>query len=124
MRIDVQDLAESLRFYCEILQFKVIVRYDTPTHTIVQVSPTGKSPGLELWWEPNRVVRPDPLLHVAFGVDDLIAVIERLRGLGVQVARDPFTIGDEFLAFVRDPNGLLIELTEIGERMAAAIGPS
>ena len=53
LKIDVTDLDRSIAFYCGKLGFAQIVRYDRPDGvTIVQVSPAGQPPGLELWHEP------------------------------------------------------------------------
>jgi lactoylglutathione lyase len=111
-KLDVRDLARSERFYRDLLGLKEIVRYELPDRVIVQLSPTGRSPGVELWFEPDRVVAPATEIHIAFDVDDTRGWIARLRDAGVPVAQEPFEIGDEIIAFVRDPDGYLVELNQ------------
>jgi lactoylglutathione lyase len=53
--------------------------------------------------------------HLALEVDDdLPAVIERLRGLGVKILKEPKKSpgGTRWIAFVEDPNGIPVELLE------------
>jgi len=111
VKLDVGDLDRSLAFYTGDLRWKVIVSYDRSDGVrIVQVSPTGAPPGIELWYEPPLGRSADDRLHIAIGVEDVARAVERLRGLGVRIDREPFTIGNETIAFIRDPDGYLIEL--------------
>lgn len=122
VKLDVRDLDRSLAFYRGLLGFSEIVRYDRADGvTIVQVSPTGRPPGIELWREAGfggpASAAENPLgerLHVALGVSDVPAVVARLRAAGVAVEREPFRIGHETIAFVRDPDGWLLELNDDG----------
>jgi catechol 2,3-dioxygenase-like lactoylglutathione lyase family enzyme len=107
VKLDVSDLDRSLEFYCEILGMHPIVRYDRDDGVIiVQVSPSGQPPGVELWWEPPYMPLRNERLHFAFDV------VNALRAAGVEIVREPFRIGSETIAFVRDPDGYLIELNE------------
>ena len=115
-KLDVADLDQSLMFYGGTLGFKQIVRYDrTDGITIVQMSPDGMSPGVELWFEPPFKPAPDDRFHIALQVKALTDFVVKLRSLDVEIVRPPFRIGHECIAFIRDPNGYLIELNEIVE---------
>jgi lactoylglutathione lyase len=50
--------------------------------------------------------------HIAIGVDDLDATLERLNQQGIEPERPPYQVreGGSFIAFVRDPDGYRIEL--------------
>ena len=111
-KLDVADLARSEHFYAGVLGLVEVVRYQIPGGTILQLSPTGRSPGVELWYEASRPVAEATECHIAFDVDDTRAWIERLRSEGVDIAREPFDVGDETIAFVRDPDGYLVELNQ------------
>ena len=52
--------------------------------------------------------------HVAIGVDDLDATLERLKEQGIEPERPPYSVreGGSLLCFVRDPDGYRIELIE------------
>jgi lactoylglutathione lyase len=113
VKIDVSDLKRSLEFYAGCLGLKEIVRYDRSDGVvIVQLSPTGAPPGLELWYEPPHRAAPNERFHVAFGVQDVDAAIRFLDLQGVVVVQTPFRIGHEIIAFVRDPDGYLVELNQ------------
>lgn len=119
VKLDVQDLERSLDFYCGKLRLRQIVRYDLPGGgVIVQVSPTGQPPGIELWYERPFKGFDNDRLHVAFEVEDVEAEVRELRGRGVRVEQEPFRKGHEVIAFLRDPDGYLIELNEDTSRPA------
>jgi catechol 2,3-dioxygenase-like lactoylglutathione lyase family enzyme len=116
VKLDVADIDRSLAFYVGKLQWKIIVRYDRPDGVIiVQVSPTGAPPGIELWQETPFARLSDDRLHIAIGVDDVDQAIERLRKLGARIEREPFTMGKETIGFIRDPDNYLIELNSMLE---------
>ena len=52
--------------------------------------------------------------HIAIGVEDLDATLERLKGQGIEPERAPYTVrkGGSRLCFVRDPDDYRIELIE------------
>jgi lactoylglutathione lyase len=112
-KLDVADLERSEAFYRGLLGLREVVRYPIPAGTILQLSPDGKPPGVELWHDRDTPPDPPTRLHVAFAVDDTRAWVEHLRASGVRVEQEPFTVGHEVIAFVRDPDGYLIELNEV-----------
>jgi lactoylglutathione lyase len=111
-KLAVSDIESSLNFYCGLLGCRPIVDYALRAGRIVQVSPTGRSPGVELWWEAAVLPAASDTSHIAFAVDDTRGLVHRLRAAGVPIDREPFTIEDEVIAFVRDPDGHLVELNE------------
>lgn len=111
-KLDVRDLAASEAFYRDLLGLEELVRYTTDKGFIVQYSPGGAGAGVELWFERDREVAEATEIHVAFAVDDTRSWVEFLRQRGVEVAEEPFEIGGEVIAFVRDPDGYLVELNQ------------
>ncbi|MEP7315584.1 MAG: VOC family protein [Sphingomicrobium sp.] len=55
--------------------------------------------------------------HLAYRVDDIYALCQRLMDGGVTINRPP---RDGHMAFVRSPDGISIELLQKGERLAPA----
>lgn len=57
----------------------------------------------------------DYLGHLAFIVGDVDTVVEELRNKGVEIVREPFNFSEtgleERLAFVKDPDSILLELS-------------
>jgi lactoylglutathione lyase len=54
--------------------------------------------------------------HIAVGVDDLDATLERLKEQGIEAEREPYRVreGGSRLTFVRDPDGYKIEAVHHG----------
>ena len=54
--------------------------------------------------------------HIAVGVDDLDATLERLGQQGIEPEKPPYSVreGGSRLCFVRDPDGYRIELIDRG----------
>lgn len=116
--IRVKDLEKSIRFYKEALGFNVILKGRMKTHegTYVQMrTPTGKQI-LELNHYPKTskfyedYVNGCELDHLGFYVSDVRGQYERLIRLGCEPAVQPFNQGSWVLAFVKDPNGIWLEL--------------
>lgn len=74
----------------------------------------GSAIELTHWRDKKKLVEGDNFDHVALGVNDLRGTIERLRGQGVTVAMEPFTLkgGSHQIAFIKDPDGNWLELIE------------
>jgi lactoylglutathione lyase len=116
--IRVKNLEESLKFYKEALGFHVILKGKMVVHegTYVQMkTPTGKQI-LELNYYPEtskfyeEYVNGSELDHIGLYVTDVRAQYDRLIKLGCEPAVEPFNQGSWVLAFIRDPNGIWLEL--------------
>ena len=115
--VRVSDLDASLRFYCEGLGLKEVRRMENSAgrFTLVFLSadetPTGE---IELThnWDPEPEYGSSRNFgHLAFRVDDLYAVCERLQAMGYTINRPP---RDGHMAFVRSPDLISIELLQEG----------
>jgi catechol 2,3-dioxygenase-like lactoylglutathione lyase family enzyme len=116
LRVDVSDIDVAERFYRAALGLERVVRYEIPDGVILQMAPDGVPPGVELWMERGLFPKPSATEHLAFAVDDVPAQVELIRSYGYEIDRDVFSIGDETIAFVRDPDGHLIELNDFNGR--------
>jgi lactoylglutathione lyase len=116
--IRVKDLEESISFYREALGFRVVLRGRMTAHegTYVHMrTPTGKQI-LELNYYPKtskfyeEYVNGSELDHIGLYASDVRGQYKRLISLGCEPAVEPFTQGSWVLAFVKDPNGIWLEL--------------
>jgi lactoylglutathione lyase len=116
--IRVKDLEESIRFYREALGFRVVTRGKMTAHEgtfVTMRTPTGKQV-LELNYYPKtskfyeEYVNGSELDHIGLYTSDVRSQYERLTKLGCEPAVEPFTQGSWVLAFVKDPNGVWLEL--------------
>ncbi|MEU2154853.1 VOC family protein [Streptomyces sp. NPDC019396] len=116
----VDDQAEALRFYTEVLGF--VKKHDIPVgeqdRWLTVVSPDEPG-GTELLLEPARhpaakayrdTLVKDGIPLAQFAVDDVTAEYERLRGLGVRFTQEPLETGPVTVAVLDDTCGNLIQI--------------
>ena len=115
--IRVRDLEAALDFFVNKLGLVETRRKDVPKgrFTLVFLATAPGEPEVELThnWdqeEPYSVGRN--FGHLAYRVDDIYAVCERLREAGVTINRPP---RDGHMAFVRSPDLVSVELLQKGE---------
>ena len=117
--INVKDLEKSIDFYCNTLGLKLSNRFELPENDIEIALVVGEEGDVALELVYQRVkeeyVMGDYFGHLAFIVGDVDATVEELRNKGVEIVREPFNFFEagleERLAFVKDPDGILIELS-------------
>ncbi|MGC8519487.1 MAG: VOC family protein [Steroidobacteraceae bacterium] len=114
--VRVSDLDASLRFYRDALGLKELSRKDYPQgrYTLVFLAAPGdESAQVELThnWDPEAYAGGRNFGHLAYAVDDLYATCERLQRHGVTINRPP---RDGYMAFVRSPDQISIELLQRG----------
>ena len=125
--VRISDIDRSLDFYCNKLGLKVIRRVENEKgrFTLIFLSApedegralADKAPMLELTynWDPENYGSARNFGHLAFVVDDIYAVCERLQKAGVTINRPP---RDGYMAFVRSPDLVSIELLQKGNALA------
>ena len=117
----VGNLEESLKFYCEVLEMKLLRRKDYPTgeFTLAFVGYGEESDHsvLELThnWGVEKYDLGNAYGHIALGVDDIYATCETIKQIGGKVVREPGPMkhGSTVIAFVEDPDGYKVELIQL-----------
>ncbi len=120
--VRVSNLRESLDFYCDKLGLEEVRRQENEKgrFTLVFLAAPGNEDGaIELTynWDPETLKGGRNFGHVAYGVDDIYATCQRLLDRGVTILRPP---RDGRMAFVRSPDGISIELLQVGAALAPA----
>lgn len=122
--VRVTDLEKSLDFYCSKLGLVEVSRmeHEGGRFTLVYLAAPGdeanakanKAPLLELtWnWDPEEYDGGRNFGHLAYRVDDIYEICEKLQNAGVVINRPP---RDGYMAFVRSPDGISIEFLQKGE---------
>jgi lactoylglutathione lyase len=124
--IRVNDLDESIRFYCDLLGMKLLRQKEYPsgrfTLAFVGYGDESANAVVELTynWDTHQYDVGNAFGHIAVGVDDIYATCETLRGKGGKIVREPGPMkhGTTEIAFVEDPNGYKIELIQNKSRSA------
>ena len=119
--VRITDIDESLRFYVDALGLTEVRRVENEAgrFTLVFLAcPGDEAAQIELtWnWDPEDYDEGRNFGHVAYEVDDIYAICQRLADAGVTIARPP---RDGRMAFVRSPDNISIELLQKGAALPA-----
>lgn len=115
--VRVADLDSSLDFYCDKLGLEELRRIDNEggRFTLVFLAAPGDSEAqVELThnWDPETLSGGRNFGHLAYHVDDIYALCQRLMDGGVTINRPP---RDGHMAFVRSPDNISVELLQAGK---------
>ena len=120
--VRVGDLEKSLHFYRDLLGLVELRRIENEKGRFTLVflaAPGDDAAQIELTynWEPEDYTGGRNFGHIAYEVDDIYALCRRLKDHGVTINRPP---RDGYMAFIRSPDGISIELLQKGEAKAPA----
>ena len=125
--VRARDLDETMDFYCDKLGLVQVNRYDSEAGRFslvflaapddVECAREGSSPLLEItWnWDPEDYDGGRNFGHLAYRVENIYEICQRLQDKGVIINRPP---RDGHMAFIRSPDGISIELLQEGEALA------
>jgi len=124
--VRVADLDASLKFYCDCLGLSEIRRFDSEEgrfSLIYLAAPEDKdnavtddAPLLELTynWDPEKYGGGRNFGHLAYEVDNIYEICQHLMDNGVIINRPP---RDGWMAFIRSPDNVSVELLQRGDRL-------
>lgn len=127
--VRVSDLDASLAFWCDLLGLEEVRRTENERGRFTLVflaapkdrarSAAERAPEVELTynWDPEDYAGGRNFGHLAYKVDDIYAACRRLMDGGVIINRPP---RDGYMAFVRSPDGISIELLQEGDPLPPA----
>ena len=127
--IRITDIDASLRFYCDGLGLQEVRRYESEAGRFtliflaaprdVEAAKINKAPLVELTynWDSEEYTGGRNFGHLAYRVDDIYALCDHLESQGVIINRPP---RDGYMAFVRSPDGISIELLQSGDPLPPA----
>jgi lactoylglutathione lyase len=115
--VRISNVDESLDFYCNKLGLKEVRRTESPQgrYTLFYLAAPGDEDAqIELTynWDPEPYDEGRHFGHLAFEVDDIYAICDRLLKSGVTINRPP---RDGHMAFIRSPDNISIELLQKGK---------
>ena len=121
--VRVKDLDESLDFYCNKLGLlesrRVEVEAGRFTLVFLRTSEDmdkDDAPEIELTynWDTQDYDGGRNFGHLAYRVKDIYTLCQKLMDAGVIINRPP---RDGYMAFIRSPDGISVELLQDGKRL-------
>ena len=117
--VRITDIDASLDFYCKKLGLTELQRYDSEQGRFTLIflaAPGDEDAQIELThnWDPDEYDEGRNFGHLAYQVDDIYALCQKLMDAGVTINRPPC---DGHMAFVRSPDNISIELLQKGESL-------
>lgn len=121
--VRVNNLDESLDFYCNKLGLREVRRTESEAgrFTLVYLAAPGDQPQAEVShaplleltynWDTEEYSGGRNFGHLAFEVDDIYQICQQLLEQGVTINRPP---RDGWMAFIRSPDQISIELLQKG----------
>lgn len=116
--ITVKNLDQSLTFYQEVLGLHLEKRRAIPENNAeIAFLHDGKTDSrieLTYWKGKTDWSEGDELDHIAFSVSDMDKTLKIVRERNVKIAKEPYYLkgGKNRIAFIKDPNGIWLELIE------------
>ena len=113
----ISDVDQSLDFYVNKLGLKEIKRTENSQgrYTLIFLAAPGDEDAqveLTYNWDPEVYGEGRNFGHLAYRVDDIYATCERLMNSGITINRPP---RDGYMAFIRSPDNVSIELLQKGK---------
>ena len=127
--VRITDVDASLDFYCNKFGMTEVRRVESEQgrFTLIFLAAPDdvdsgravRAPLLELTynWDPEIYTGGRNFGHLAFEVDDIYAICDRLMKAGVTINRPP---REGRMAFIRSPDNISIELLQKGDALAPA----
>ncbi|MFQ6022278.1 MAG: VOC family protein [Acidiferrobacterales bacterium] len=124
--VRVSDVDASLDFYCNKLGLVEIDRYESEQGRFsliflaapedVEPARAKRAPMVELTynWDPEKYTGGRNFGHLAYRVDNIYDICQRLMDGGVTINRPP---RDGRMAFVQSPDNISIELLQKGDAL-------
>jgi len=118
--VRVNDLEKSLDFYVKHLGLVETRRVDIPEgkFSLIFLATEPGAAEIELthnWGSEEEYTVGRNFGHLAFEVDDIYALCEKLMAAGITINRPPRC---GHMAFVKSPDNISIELLQKGEKLA------
>jgi lactoylglutathione lyase len=127
--VRVANLEQSLDFYCNKFGLAEVRRVESEQGRFtlvflaapedVEAAKANRAPMVELTynWDPENYTGGRNFGHLAYEVDDIYALCDRLQKAGVTINRPP---RDGKMAFVRSPDNISIEILQKGNALPPA----
>ncbi|EKO3952830.1 lactoylglutathione lyase [Vibrio fluvialis] len=126
----VGDLDRSIEFYTQVMGMKLLRKNENAEYkyTLAFLGYDDESEGavIELTynWGVESYDMGNAYGHIAIGADDIYATCDAIKAAGGNVTREPGPVkgGTTHIAFVKDPDGYMVELIQNKQATAGLEG--
>ena len=120
--VRVTNLEDSLDFYCNKLGLKEVRRREDEKgrYSLIFLAPEGdESSQVELTynWDPQTYDGGRNFGHLAYEVENIYEICQRLMDAGVTINRPP---REGKMAFIKSPDNISVELLQAGNALEPA----
>lgn len=120
--VRISDVDASLKFFRDALGLEVTkeIKNDQGRFTLIYLAAPGNPEAeveLTYNWDPEEYTGGRNFGHMAYEVEDIYATCQRLTEHGVTILRPP---RDGYMAFIRSPDNISIELLQAGKPLPPA----
>lgn len=117
--IRITDIEASLKFFRDALGLEITreIKNDQGRYTLIYLAaPNDLNAEIELTfnWDPEEYTGGRNFGHVAYEVENIYETCRRLSDHGVTILRPP---RDGYMAFVRSPDNISVELLQAGKAL-------
>jgi len=118
--VRITDVDRSLKFYCDALGLIELRRHESEQGRFTLIflaAPGDETAQVELTynWDAEELDGGRNFGHLAYQVDNIYATCDRLQEQGVTINRPP---RDGYMAFVKSPDGVSVELLQSEKALA------
>lgn len=109
----VINLEKSAKFYQRLFGYQEILRHESSARGLVlHLAQAANAPVLELIQtkEPFKPITNS--FHLGFSCKKIEVFIGQLLEMNLSIERGPFTVAQETIIFMKDPDGYLIEIND------------
>ncbi|CAM3574714.1 Lactoylglutathione lyase [Vibrio aerogenes CECT 7868] len=126
----VGDLDRSIEFYTQVMGMELLRKSENAEYkyTLAFLGYGDESEGavIELTynWGVSEYDQGNAFGHIAIGVNDIYATCEAIKASGGNVTREPGPVkgGTTHIAFIKDPDGYMVELIQNKQASAGLEG--
>jgi len=111
----VSDMERSVHFYCKVLGFTDAFEIrDDEGNPWIRFIKIRDGQFIELFYGSPREVKGQSYSHLCLEVDDIFAIVSRLKSHGIALDAEPMQGKDlNYQCWVRDPDGNRIEFVQM-----------